>query len=65
MADTALARAEAMVLARQRLRAHLHKVAKLAGQGNVPAARMMMDAAMSDLDDIATLVSDAEEGDRA
>ncbi len=59
MADTrsALATAEALILARQRLRMHLRKVAELAGRGNIPAARMIADDdVISDLDDIQHLL---------
>ena len=60
---TALVYAEARILARQRLWAHLREVAELAGRGEIPAARMAIDDAMHDLDDIAGLLSEMESTD--
>jgi hypothetical protein len=45
----------ARILARRRLWAHLDQITRLAGGGNVPAARLVLDDVMSDLDDIAHL----------
>ena len=61
MADSGLARAGTLLLARQRLQARLRKVAELARLGNIPDARKAMDYAMSDLDDIASLLREEAE----
>ena len=53
---------DARTLACFRLRVHLSKVRELAAGGNVPAARMVMDDVMSDLDDIQQAV-DTESDD--
>lgn len=55
MADAAAVQARA--LAEIRLLTHLGKVSQLAGRGNIPAARMVMDDAMSDLDDIQAAIN--------
>jgi hypothetical protein len=63
-ATAALARAEVLILARQRLWVHLQKVAELAGRGNIPAARVIADDDVkSDLDDIEGLQSELEAAD--
>jgi hypothetical protein len=41
----------------------LREVAELAGRGEIPAARMAIDDAMHDLDDIAGLLSEMESTD--
>jgi hypothetical protein len=56
----ATALAEALVLTRQHLRTHLLKVCELAVRGNIPAARYLMDDALSDLDEIQRLMDELE-----
>jgi hypothetical protein len=62
MPDPALAKAqaEALILTRQRLRTDLLKVCELAGRGNIPAARYLMDDAMSDLGEIQRLMDELD-----
>jgi len=55
MATTLQATAEALILARQRLAERLITVCKLAGHGNTTGARLLLDDAASDLDDIQQL----------
>jgi hypothetical protein len=54
-----------MILAHQRLRAHLRRAAELAGEGSIMAARMQIDDAMSTLDDIQGLLDLAQARDPA
>lgn len=54
---------EARALAEIRLLTHLGKVSQLAGRGNIPAARMVMGDAMSDLDDIQAAIDSEENAD--
>lgn len=59
MADDRVS-AAARLLADQRLRIHLDKVRDLAGRGNIPAARLVADDVLSDLDDIQRTLSEIE-----
>ena len=45
-----------------RLRIHLRTVRELALRGNIPAARMLVDDVMRDLDDIQRLIDERETG---
>jgi 16S rRNA U1498 N3-methylase RsmE len=59
----ARAKAEALILARQRLRAHVNHACEQAGRGNIPAARFKLDDAMSELDEIGRLRDELGIGD--
>jgi hypothetical protein len=50
----------ALALAQTRLSIHLRTVLGLADRGDIPAARMMLDDVMSDLDDIQGLLDAAD-----
>lgn len=49
-------RNQARGLAYSRLRANLRQASNLALHGNIPAARMLLDDAMHNLDDMQTLI---------
>jgi 16S rRNA U1498 N3-methylase RsmE len=57
------AKAEALTLARQRLRAHVNEACAQAGRGNIPAARFKLDDAMTELDEIQRLRDEMGIGD--
>lgn len=54
------AQAQARALAGARLAVHLMKAGELAGRGNIPAARMVLEDAGADLNDIERLISEED-----